>query len=868
VTLLVTTALRADTADQEFAYAEALSQRGLDALAIIVMDKFTRDFPDHPRYEEALLARARYQQKMGDVTGSLAALEEFLAKHSYSRLKLKALCRSAELCYDLGRWRQAADKLQTLLADKEQLSAEWLLRARYYLAWCRAEMGECEDALNRFRDFAALCPDTDLAMEARLAVGDCMRRLKRYEDAFAAYGRVMAEAKGELSVSAAFGMGIAALEANQYRRAAVGFGEALRRGPRSALAPKILWYRAECLNTLGDKAAARACLSQIVTEFPNDTLYSPAFERIGELLRREPTGLKGQPAPFQQVGTGPAPSDIELYSLALAQIRAKDLKEAGDTIDRLSKNGAKTWAFRARLGLAVALEKEGKISEAASCYAQTQAEDAKAPVASTCLLRAADLDLKCNESDKAASLLSTFITTYPQDERANIARWNLAQLQIKEQRYAEAAKLLEEVGDVEHSAFRASASRETRDLRLRAAASNARRQKTSSALSTQHSALLREAAIRAGLAWIVAEEDEKAVAAFKRGLAGAPGACPLANDPEVLFAYAEALARTGSIGQAVEVLRQITNTENRDRPHFLWANYRLGVMCERAGAWEEAVSAFTQVDRASAPASARGGSAFGVDLRADALLHRAIAFFRAGRPEECASSLVQLMKRYPSKALPLCTYAWLAAERLQSGDVARAELVCDVLTERAGQKEEYRAFAKLLQARCAMALRNWQRAADILQALLAFPNPKSKIQNPKSEEPGRHAPGPVTLEPELEYAAKRALADCLHELRQDAEAVKLLHELASQSRGRAAAEAEVALAQRFQAMGRPPEAAAVFRHVLLLFDVPSMRDIVVASCEGLAQCEEAMGRHGRARVARARLAELTGNGQSSVISNQ
>jgi len=312
----------------------------------------------------------------------------------------------------------------------------------------------------------------------------------------------------------------------------------------------------------------------------------------------------------------------------------------------------------------------------------------------------------------------------------------------------------------------------------------------------------------------------------------------LTAPPQYLFAYADALTRTNAAEHAADVLRKLTadiTAQGNARTSeinslFLWANYLLGVICERAGDWKQAAAAFAQVDDSSAPSA----------LRADALLHRAIALYRGGRSDECAALLVhQLMKRYPSKPLPLPAYAWLAGELLRAGDIVRASRVCDTLSERAGSQARYKAFAQLMQARCAVAFAQpkWDEAASFLQDLV--------------KEGAADAA--------CDYAAKRLLADCLHGLGKDSEAEELLHAMASQSHGRAAAEAEVALAQRLHDMGRPAEAAAVYQHALLVFDTPATRDLVAACLAGLATCEDEMGRPAPARLARQRLTEVISN---------
>ncbi len=801
----------ADPADREFAYAEALSRRGLDSLAVAVMERFAKDRRDHARYEEALFLRAGYLQKAGDPAAALAAFEEFLEKHSYSRFKVEAMCRSAELCYDLKRWASAAERLHALLEIKEQLSADWIMRARYYLAWSRAELGQYEEALNRFRDFAALSPDSALAQEAQLAAGDCLRRLNRHEQAFAVYGRVMGEAGGEQAVAAAFGMGMACLEAKEYHRAAVAFGEVLRKGPRSPHAAEALLRRAESLTALKDLDAARGCLSQIIREFPEAPAFPQAVERLGNLLL---AGRKTAPS---------APSslnDIELYGLVLAQIRAgKQIEAEAFLAGVMPKPGAgapragSVWRFRACAALAAALDEAGRKADAAAWFARAWEEDPSDALAPTCLLNAAELRLNTGADAESAALLKAFLTQQATHDRAPLARWNLAQLYMKAGQYSDAAGLLETL-------FNSPADDQAPSLRA-------------------------EAALRAGLAWALASEYEKAAAIFGQ-YEERFGAISVSQGA---FAYADALARGDSLGRAVEVLRRLVErlsaasakpSGGRAAPGdelAAWANYRLGVLCERAGAWEEAASAFAAADQAGAPAA----------VRSDALVHCGIALFRAGRPQECASGLIQTMKRYPSKVLPLAAYAWLAAECLKAGDVGRARQVCETLEAQAGRQERYRAFAQLTQARCDAYLRNWQAAADRLQRLVGG----AEAALPDAARPPDGLP-----DAETDYAARRLLADALFETGQGPKGLSLLQEMVSRAGGRAAAEAQVVLARRLRESGRPAEAAATFRHCLLLFDARTTRDVVAASLAGLAACEEQMGRGSRARAARARLAAL------------
>lgn len=771
VTITASAAFCADAADREFAYAEALSKRGLDKLAVLVMEQFARDFPDHPRYEESLLAKARYQHKAGDLEASLATVETFLQKHSYSRFKVEALCQSAELYYDLRRWPQAVERLQTLLTMKEQLSPEWLMRCRYYLAWCKAELGEHEEAMNRFRDFGALCPDTELAHEARLAMGDCLRRLKKYEEAFAVYGRVLGEASGMQAVNAAFGMGLACLEAKEYRRAVIAFSEVVRRGTDSPLAPHALLRKAECLKALGDMIGARTCLMQLVTEFSNSQEFTRAADLLGRMLLDDwvAKGKHWRPR-----------SDIELYVLVTSHIRAKRLNDADQVLQETWERTDGAWTHRACVALARAMEEVRMPSHAATWYERAHARASQNPDAPNWLLRAAYLRQQNGEYAASARLYEQVLSAHSHHPHANIARWNLAQLRMKEGRYVEAAGLFETLVSIQPSSF------------------------------SYHPNLY------AGLAWALAGQHQKAVAAYQRAeqakqLDTAP--------PEVLLAYAEALTHIGSMGRAVEILRVLIARQKEAQGDTIsWANYRLGHLCERAGAWEEAASAFARADSPSAPAA----------LRADALLHWALALYRGEQTRECATVLIELMKRYPNKSMPAPTYAWLACQLLQAGDAARARRVCEAM-ERA--YPDHHAFAQFIQARCDMALGNYTQAARRLQ-------------------------GFDTPDVPLEYAARRLLADCLHRIGEGLEAEKVLRHLLAHSAGRAAAEAEVALGELLLARGRPGEASAIFRHVILIFDAPRMRDLVAASYAGLAVCQEQMGQHSHAQATRARLKAL------------
>ena len=149
--------------------------------------------------------------------------------------------------------------------------------ATFLLGKTRLAMGDPEGALNLLRRVQTVSPAPPWRLEARFWEGEALFRLKRYQDARAAYDDLLrADAASALGADALYGIAFVDLELGQRARAADEFGEFLKAWPKHALVPSVTYYRARTLVDLKRPDEAVALLEDYEKRFPDGKLVAEA----------------------------------------------------------------------------------------------------------------------------------------------------------------------------------------------------------------------------------------------------------------------------------------------------------------------------------------------------------------------------------------------------------------------------------------------------------------------------------------------------------------------------------------------------------------------------------------------------------------
>ncbi|MGH7356898.1 MAG: tetratricopeptide repeat protein [Candidatus Rokuibacteriota bacterium] len=146
----------------------------------------------------------------------------------------------------------------------------------------RLALGEPEAALEAFRRAQALTPPPGQPGEARLWEGEALFRLKRYEEARAAYDEVFrADEASSLAPDALYGAAWSDLEQKKTELALAEFRDFLWRWPQHALAPASTIQAARLLAESKRGPDALALLAPFKTSYPSSPLAPDAEYLIG-----------------------------------------------------------------------------------------------------------------------------------------------------------------------------------------------------------------------------------------------------------------------------------------------------------------------------------------------------------------------------------------------------------------------------------------------------------------------------------------------------------------------------------------------------------------------------------------------------------
>jgi len=144
------------------------------------------------RPKSALIDQARYDLawvhlEKKDTAGARAILEELLELHPDSKLVTDVAFRLGEMAYDQEDYAGAGKWYEAALEHKGITFADKVL---YKLGWSRDRLGETDEAAATFARIPQEHGRSELAVEANYHAGRLLQKLKRLEEARAAYANV------------------------------------------------------------------------------------------------------------------------------------------------------------------------------------------------------------------------------------------------------------------------------------------------------------------------------------------------------------------------------------------------------------------------------------------------------------------------------------------------------------------------------------------------------------------------------------------------------------------------------------------------------------------------------------------------------
>jgi TolA-binding protein len=152
------------------------------------------------------------------------------------------------------------------------------------LGKARLQTGDLEAALEAFKRAETMTPAPGRPQEARFWEAEALFRLKRFADARSAYDDVLrADAAGPVAPEALYGRSWSDVELKRPEAAVAGFRELLSAFPDHALAPSATLQAARTLADQKKTSEATALLTDFKKKFPNSALVPDAMFWSGYL---------------------------------------------------------------------------------------------------------------------------------------------------------------------------------------------------------------------------------------------------------------------------------------------------------------------------------------------------------------------------------------------------------------------------------------------------------------------------------------------------------------------------------------------------------------------------------------------------------
>jgi len=633
-----------------------------------------------------------------------------------------------------GQWALATNDLNVLLG--QPLPAEIEADARLLRARMALERGEPARALADLDVVERLGPSLSVLAEAQYARGEALYRMGRYVAAAEAFERFSASAPSNPNVEMATLLRADAVARSGGAEAAVSLYDRIIQSTAKPLVhQRAVFGRAWCLRTLGREeealtgfkvasGGADAAVAKSASFEAGVSLFRVRrFEEALQWIPQTPEGLdpvrqaiargqclfalgrRDEALPHLEraaaFATGPE-RDAVLYKIGWSQLEIGNPEAALGSFEELARNPeGRAAAHSAGLyGSAVTLLRLGRTSDALPLLETLRSAD-NDPWGPDALYALALAHHNLGDYAASSAMLDELQTRYPSSPLVGRRELVDAPNLLLTERYEEAVAAFEQ---------RVSANRSDEDLfRLgvafykagdHAKAEGAFRDivenHPESAVVLDARFWLAEAIYRQGRVSEARREYEALHAAAPDGAKASDAAYGLAWCDFSEGKYAEAAERFGSLTTA---FRGTGREED--------VLYRRATCYVRLGRFEEALADDERLLREHPQGR----------LAEHAAVQRVAALDSLGRKDEAARALAEMPMRFPGS--PVVTKALYAAANGQyaAGDYAAAAEGLSAIAASATTPDSLKAEARLRLADCYFAMRDFNRAATLFEAL-------------------------------------------------------------------------------------------------------------------------------------------------------
>lgn len=441
-----------------------------------LLSRLQREFPSHPRAQEARLGLAQYYLEEGTPQQATAQLEAIASDPQSPSEGARAL-------YLLGRTQQRQDNFQAALSYYEQVRSTYPTTstapaALYARGVTQVQLERYDQATASFEALGDEYPESAFSQNLGTILGEVYYRLDRYEDAAAELQSRLPELKGEKRARALFLLGECYHQMGEGESAVTQYRQVLENHPNSTYAPSARYGLGRHYVQTEQYQEAASAFAQVRgtnTALASSATYYQAVSRALSGARKEALQLyrtfldmepEGRLARAAQYERGLLLYQQERYEQAAAAFRPLTRASAAEQTGKAyywlgNAHLANQQMDRALEAYNQALERDAapssvmvevQFQRAWSLYQNQRYEDAAADFQSLAekfpdarrgqdaLFWAADSFYQLDNYSRAGSLFQKFLDTNPEDSKRAGALYGLAWTHFKQRRFAPAAR--------------------------------------------------------------------------------------------------------------------------------------------------------------------------------------------------------------------------------------------------------------------------------------------------------------------------------------------------------------------------------------------------------------------------------------------
>jgi TolA-binding protein len=254
----------------------ALSRLGEFPAAIDHFTRFLKNYPRHPRSEDAAYQLALMKITLGKFQEALQHLQPLHDRKTNPELREKAIYRTGECYFNLGNMKNAKDTFERLIKEYPQGNAR--ADALYQLGEIEYQSGSHAQALQAFSTIAV--GNSELAGQAAFRSGEVLMKAHRFKDAVPVFEDFLHRfPSGTLIEDAKFKIGLCHLEMNDPGKALAAFSQL--QDAKGYFRQEARFQIGEISRTLGNLPLAIQQYKAILAEEPKHPLASRARRAIG-----------------------------------------------------------------------------------------------------------------------------------------------------------------------------------------------------------------------------------------------------------------------------------------------------------------------------------------------------------------------------------------------------------------------------------------------------------------------------------------------------------------------------------------------------------------------------------------------------------